>query len=192
MLSGANLYTCSYYVEKLRLINKERTIIMKVMSWWQGNIQLHIMLMMMILSLYRHFLRSGRSTVRSSLRIYCHREWRNFLWKFWGQISQIPYVVTATTHNFSTEISDMLWPLKDHFKGRMSLFMLAMNLETAVRYFDTMNLTTAWRQILRHKSWACGNGWQHFVWPHTAAAYDSICRYCTVIAAFWVWFIRRP
>jgi hypothetical protein len=34
---------------------------------------------------------------------------------------------------FSTEISYVLWPLKDNCKARMSVFMVATNLETAGR-----------------------------------------------------------
>jgi len=66
---------------------------------------------------------------------------------------------------FSTEISCMLWSLKDHFKGRMSVFMFAMNLETTGSYFDTMKITT---HVVMFGSTSCG---------HTLLSlYDNICR----------------
>ena len=65
-----------------------------------------------------------------------------------------------TTHNFPLKYRTCYGQvLKDNSKAKISVLMLAMNIETAGRYLDTMNIETVGRYLDTMNIESAGNYW---------------------------------
>jgi len=111
---------------------------MKVISWWQGNTPAAYHVDdddTVTLTSFSTFWPLDRPEFLS-------QEMAEFPLKILGTDFTNPICRYGDHTQFSTEISYMFRPLNDHFKARMSVFMLAMNLDTVGSYLHTMNITT--------------------------------------------------
>ena len=115
---------------------------MKVTPWWQGN------------TAAAYHVDDYDTVTSTSFSTFWPLDSSEFLAHLLSQeLAEFPLKILGTDFTnptcrygdhtqFSTEISYMLWPLKNNRKARMSVLMVAMNLAAAGRYLRTMNSTT--------------------------------------------------